>query len=529
MNGSPLETVSGLELAAVNDGAVVRTRLAQGVAANLIGRPAQMAFELAASVLVARFLGPELLATLVTIRALASTASAVGDLGITWSIPKIMPDLAASGGREEALRVVRQLTVLRLVTVPLVGLACYLMAQAGWIGFGKIELSNTMAAAALVLAAVTMLNSSRRYVILSALRLRDILYLDIMAAFLGPSANIVAVVLTRDPLIVALSGLAAELAVCIILHFAMSYDLDGAKIAAPRRHSIGEVARRYGPFVTMMYAKFVFNRTILRNPMLVIVLALLGASPAEVGNAAVALSLAFRAWELANVPLSQMRAPMLARLHVRKDAAGMRKLESVSVAVVTLSSCLLAVMALACGESVVVTVYGPAYADAARLAGVACAFGLIANVFSLGNNTLQQLENYRAQVLGMGLALVAVGAGVTWLQFSAINLEMTMAALLLLILVRTVFWLLTDITADRTVFGFAYTSIKWRGIAAAALPMALAVWIEPRDLVSALGFAGALAVVFLVLMRLLGGIGGEARGVLQNVLSARFHPLLRWV
>lgn len=507
----------------MSDSPVVRGRLTQGVVANLVGAPVQLVLELVASVVVARYLGPELLAVLVTIRALANVASSVGDFGVTWSIAKILPDLAVSAGRREALRVVRRLTVVRLATVPLVGVACFLLVRAGIVDLGKTEISDAMLVAALVLGAITMVNNSRRYVVLSALRLRAILLVDILAALLGPAANVTVALLTRDPLMVALSSLVSESATFLILHFWLGYDLDQAEPAREGQLVIRDIIRRYGVFIAMMYAKFVFNRSVLRNPLLVIILALLGASPAEVGNAAVALSLAFQAWQLANVPLARMRAPMLARLHVRKDQAGIHKLESVSVGLVTLSSCILAVAAVAGAEPLVALVYGPAYADAARWAGVTCALGLIANVFSLGNNTLQQLENYRPQVIGMGMALLVIVAGVSAVRFMDLDVEPTPVTLVLIVLVRAVFWLLTDIAADRQVFGFAHSAVKWRGIGAALLPIGIGIWLSPDTLGAGLALAAAMTVVYLLLMRMCGGVGNEARVLLDRAVSPAFR------
>jgi O-antigen/teichoic acid export membrane protein len=507
----------------MSDSQVVRGRLTQGVVANLVGAPVQLVLELVASVVVARYLGPELLAVLVTIRALANLASSVGDFGVTWSIPKILPDLSVSAGRREALRSVLRLTVVRLATVPLVGVACFLLVRAGVVDLGKTEISDAMLAAALVLGAITMVNNTRRYVVLSALRLRAILLVDILAALLGPAANVAVALLTRDPLLVALSSLVSEAVTFVILHFWLGYDLDQAEPAGKVKLVISDIIRRYGVFIGMMYAKFVFNRSVLRSPMLVIVLALMGASPAEVGNAAVALSLAFQAWQLANVPLARMRAPMLSRLHVRKDHAGMHKLEAVSVGLVTLSSCILAVCAVAGAEPLVALVYGPAYADAARWAGITCAMGLIANVFSLGNNTLQQMENYRPQVIGMGVAILLIVVGVSAVRFIDLDIDPVPVTLVLIVLVRAVFWFITDISADRQVFGFAHTAIKWRGIGAALLPMGVGIWLSPDTLPAGLALAVGMTVVYLVLMRMLGGVGNEARGLLERIVSPAFH------
>jgi O-antigen/teichoic acid export membrane protein len=502
----------------------VRDRLAQGVAANLLGRPAQLVFELAASVLVARFLGPELLATLVAIRALANVASSVGDFGITVSISKIVPDIAARHGRAEALRAAAQLTLLRLVAVPIVGLGTFLLARAGLLDIGEIELTWAMAGAALLLGGFSVVNGSRRYVILSALRLREIVVVDVLASSVGPVVNIGAAVLTRDPLTVALSSLATEGLVFVALHLWLSYDLDES--GTPRAPiTLAEVVRRYGSFAAMAYAKYVFNRVVLRNPMLLLMLGLLGASPAEVGNAAIALSLAFQAWEIANIPLGQMRAPLLARLHARNDRAGMENLEALSVAVVTVTSCALAVAAMAGAQPLVATVYGPAYADAARWTGVACAAGLLANVFSLGNTTLQQVENYRVQAVALAVAVAGLAAGLGVLVWTGSTLEPALVALLLIVLARTAFWAVTDLWADRRLFGWVYTGIKLRGILAGAVGLAAAALLAPASLFAGLVVAAACILGFLAIFRIVGGVGSGTRALLRSVLPAPLRKM----
>jgi O-antigen/teichoic acid export membrane protein len=510
----------------MSEKSLVRTRLTQGVLANIVGRPVQLVIELAASVLVARFLGPGLLATLVAIRALAGVANAVGDFGLTGSISKIVPDLSAHHGPREALRAVQKLTLLRLVAVPLVGLAGFALTRFGWIDIGDIELSWMMAAAGISLGTLQMVNGSRRYVILAALRLRDILVLDVLASLFGPTANLAAAILTRDPLVVALTSLASEALVCLALHLWLGYDLDAADSRAGAAVSLRALVRRYGTFIAMSYAKFVFNRVVLRNPMLLVILGLLGASTTEIGNAAISLSLAFQAWEVANIPLAQMRAPLLARFHARQDRAGLEKLEAASVSIVTMSSCLLAVAAMAGAEPLVATVYGPAYADAARWTAIACATGLLANVVSLGNNTLQQLENYRPQVLAMVAALACIATGLILLLRSGLSIEPALAALLLIVLTRAVFWLITDLQADRLVFGWAHSATKLRGVLAALPALALGAWLDADTLAGGLIGAAAMALLFLALFRAIGGIGAPARELLRGALPARLAPLV---
>jgi O-antigen/teichoic acid export membrane protein len=276
----------------------------------------------------------------------------------------------------------------------------------------------------------------------------------------------------------------------------------------------------------MSYAKFVFNRVVLRNPMLLVILGLLGASTTEIGNAAISLSLAFQAWEVANIPLAQMRAPLLARFHARQDRAGLEKLEAASVSIVTMSSCLLAVAAMAGAEPLVATVYGPAYADAARWTAIACATGLLANVVSLGNNTLQQLENYRPQVLAMVAALACIATGLILLLRSGLSIEPALAALLLIVLTRAVFWLITDLQADRLVFGWAHSATKLRGVLAALPALALGAWLDADTLAGGLIGAAAMALLFLALFRAIGGIGAPARELLRGALPARLAPLV---
>jgi O-antigen/teichoic acid export membrane protein len=275
----------------------------------------------------------------------------------------------------------------------------------------------------------------------------------------------------------------------------------------------------------MAYAKFVFNKVLLRNPMLLLVLGVLGASSTEVGNAAIALSLAFQAWEIANIPLGQMRAPLLARLHAQGDRAGMKKLEALSVAVVTVTSCALAVAVMAGAEALVATVYGPAYGDAARWAGVACAVGLLGNVFSLGNTTLQQAENFRPQALGMALAVAAMAIGLIVLGATAVPVEPAMAALLLIVLGRTVFWAITDLWADQKIFAWSYTRTKVKGVAAGAVLCAATLVIPPGGLLAGLAAAGAGVLAFLALFRAAGGVGPDVRALLRSILPARLRPV----
>ena len=96
---------------------MLKDRLRSSMWVNLLFQPLIMVLSVIGSVVVARSLGPALMAVLAAVSATSATVTSFLDFGITRSLPKIMPDVSVRFGRRAAVQVQRRLTLAKLILV----------------------------------------------------------------------------------------------------------------------------------------------------------------------------------------------------------------------------------------------------------------------------------------------------------------------------------------------------------------------------------------------------------------------------
>lgn len=497
--------------------------LLAGMKANLIGGPMLILVELIASVVIARLLGAQLLAELIVIRALAQLTVALADLGITTSVSKLVPDMLVTHSRYHALRLVTQLTWLRLTLIPFLIGGMYFVGHTDWLEFDDGSLAPIIAVVAALMAGFSIINGTKRYVLLSALQVRDVTIVNIMGAIFGPIMNVVAAFIWGTPLAVAISIILNECIIAWMLFYWLNLAITIDEHPSTTPLEIGALWLRYRTYILMNYAKFVFNKAVIRIPFIVLLLGVWGASAPEVANAAIALSLVFRLWEIVNLPLSQMRAPILSWLHANQDKNRMLKLEHISCALITISSGMLAVGAYAFGYWMLLLLYGQEFESAAKAVGPCAVIALIGTMFSLGNNTLQQTEHYRIQVAAMGVAILLLIISAVAIFLLHLSENLVLFGILLLLTTRLVFWIVTDIAADRLLFNLSSTAVKLRGVFA-LLTATYVIYALGADAIKQALVTSAIGlVVFLLVFRSLGGVGKKPREILGKLLPEKYR------
>lgn len=503
-----------------------KKRLIKSFYANLAGRPVILVLELTASVLVARYLGPEMLAILVTVRAMAQIILAITDMGLTNSLTKIVPDLSSLYGKNIAIAVVKDLTRYRIYLAPVALLVLLVMHERGIWRSGISGTGGWIIIISLIISLQGVVNSMRRYTLISAIKTKELIVVDTIIAIFGPILSTVTAATTNDPVLVATSLIVIQFLAYYLMHHQISYDMDTDGGENARINTI-EVLKHYRTYIAVYYLKYLFNKIYLRAPMAVIILGMLGVLPSTVSNVAIAISIVFQAWQLANMPLAQLRAPILSRLHLQDNQTGMVKLQRVSISINTLSAGLLAIVILTLGEPILLLLYGDTFSDASRWGSYSAVLGLVGSLFSLGNNTLQQIERYRPQIQGMILSIV-ISIVMVWYLVNHTRLADGFVVLLSLVTARVLFWLYTDVMADYYVSRFVGSIVKLRMTLAVMVIFVINGVIAdymPHYIINALVGVLLLMAVF----RLLGGIGKDNRELFQKYLDRRYWMLLKLI
>lgn len=505
----------------------VRTRVAQSLRANLTLQPLVFLLALVGSVVVARLLGPSLLAVLATITATATTVSVFSSLGLDLSLPKILPELSVRNGRSAASSAFRQLLQLRIAFVLLASvILAGLYYTTVWnpkllTGFWPIPLIGITA----LLAAA---GSMYRYAGVAAFRNRTLMRIGLAIFVLGPVLTIGAALIWRSPYaIVSASIVQNSLYLALLAKFS-SYDLDESGTAREYRHeghlSLAALFKRYRRYIAMTYSIFVFNRFVYALPVVILVAAIGGAQAEAIGNAALAVTIVQRGWSFADMPLANLRAPLIARLHAEEQIGRLRKAERLMTVLLTTWSCLLAVGLFCFGDLVFRLLYGGAYETGVAWGVLAGSVALLLNVFALGNATLHQTNRFLPEIIGLAGALLIVGGNAIVAPHVLSSATVSFAAVLALVAGRGFFWLFTDLWTDARIYAWETTLIKLRGVAAATASIVLSYALRG---VGGTLVAGVIGVIsFWGLFRVLGGSGRAARRDLEGLVSGGLKKLV---
>lgn len=499
----------------------IRKRLHSSLRANILYQPLIMLASIAGSVVVARVLGPELLAVIATISAFAATITTFFDFGLTRSLPKIMPDISVYYGQQAALRAQRQLTFARVMLVTIGFLGLLLLYTSGiWQSPEGLVLTVWFFPLITAKVLIGSVGSVYQSVATAAFHIRFLTRLTLAFAIINPLLSIAVALLSRDPYLIVTVGLVSSLTYVLLLRKFTHYDLDKSTHSG-ERVEWRELFRKYRQYTGVTYLVFLFNRFVYGLPLTIWVLTWLGAGAGTIGNAAIAISVIQRGWDVANIPLKSLRAPLLARLHAQQDQGRFRQVQRLMVAGIILMSGIMAVAVWTLGPFVLGLLYGPEYESGVSWGVIAGVIALLANFFSLGHLTLRQMDRFAPILVGLaGTALfIAVNDIYSWRFFP--DDHWPLAILLGYVLGRALYWIITDLWTDARIFHWEGTSIKLRGLLAVGL--ALLTTAIPLDTLNPVIAAILGMVVFLGLFRLLGGVGKATRGNFARLLGPRFR------
>jgi O-antigen/teichoic acid export membrane protein len=279
----------------------------------------------------------------------------------------------------------------------------------------------------------------------------------------------------------------------------------------------------------MTYLLFLFNRFVYGLPLTLWLLTGCGVGANTIGNAALAVSIVGRGWDVANMPLANLRAPLLSRLHAEGDSGRFFRHQRLMTAVLVITSGPLAVGVLTLGPLVFGLLYGAQYATGVSWGVIAGVVALVANFFTLGNSTLHQTNRFLPELIGLAASAIFIAGNGLVAPRLLSEADRPLAIVLGYVIGRAIFWLITDLWVDARIFKWDGAAIKLRGLLAVGVALGGALLVgngKPTGQVVA-AFAGL--ALFWSVFRLLGGVGRDTRGHITGLLSARLNSIARFL
>jgi O-antigen/teichoic acid export membrane protein len=515
----------------ISAAAVLKPRLLAAMRSNIILQPLTVILGVAGSVLVARVLGPELLAVVHAIVAIVVLLTVFLDFGLGRSLPKILPDLSVRYGRKAAMSVARSILKLKLALVFL-GLGLLLGLQALGIVVGPFKIATSswaipLVCVSLVLATVSGVWESSA---VAAFHHGSLNRISLGTGALLLAVTVVVALAYRDPYLVVLATQCILIVRLLLVAKWARYDLDKTENNnAEAAVSWPGLLHRYGSYSGTTYCLFLFNRFVFSAGLVVWLMSSASAETAAVANAALALTIVGRIFDIANLPLNQIQGPLFARLYAEGDEGRFAQTQHLLVGVLCMTSGAMAVVVVGLGPTVLSLLYGSSYVSGVTWAVYGSLVAMLSNPFSLGSTTLLQRDRFSSLFAGLGastaVVLVGIWASLRWLEPS----ELGLWCVLTVLTSRAVFYLATDLWCDRTIFAWRGTSVKMRAFAATAIAvgsMVIGGWNHSANVVW--GFPlGAL--VWLFVWRLSGGLGTSLRLRLEDLLGSGLTPLIRYL
>ncbi len=209
---------------------IIKDRLITGVFSNIVMQPIILLLGFIGSIVVARTLGPELLAIIASISAIATTVIAFSDLGIARSLPKIIQDISVQYGTNSAILIQNKLSKIKIFTT------CLLLSGLLFLHFNKIpiysvniNMNNWFLILVIVKSLLGALILVKKSVAFSAFKNKELVLLNLIITLLNPILIIIAALISRNPYIIFAVSLIEDILQLIIMKKFIYYDLDKEK------------------------------------------------------------------------------------------------------------------------------------------------------------------------------------------------------------------------------------------------------------------------------------------------------------
>lgn len=509
----------------------IKERLISGVIANILIQPLIMVLGLVSSVVVARILGPELLAIIAAITATSTTIIAFSDLGMARSIPKLLQDASVKYGLSATLQLKHKLIKIKIITT------CLLLAVLLFLHFKGIKISSLNLNLNIWFLSLVIIKSLLGSLILiqrstafSAFKNKELALLTLSITMLNPALLIISALIFHNPYAVFAVSLIEDIFQIFIMRKFLHYDLDKEK-QINNKISNKWIINNYWKYISITYIEFIFNRFVYGLPTTLLFLSLYGTTATIIGNISIATSMVLRAWEVANLPLMNLRAPLLARLHAEKDTERFSRSQSLMVATIILTSAILAIITASIGPKIFLLLFGKEYSSGVSWGIIATVIALIANFFTLGNNALHQTNRFLPEVIGLIVSGSFIIINDTIIIKLVVPQDAPLIILLGFVIARALFWLVTDIWADFKLFNWNGTMLKLKALFAVIITLIIIICFNKLNFGIPIQIAISLfgVVLFFFLFRTLGGVGEHIRIIVFSLLPKKYYFLTKLI
>ncbi len=508
---------------------LVNKRIISSSLANFIRQPLIRVLTVIGTIVLARVLGPASLAVISTIRANTSSIMSFMDLGISRSIPKILPDISVEYGRDSALLVLKKLLYVKLI-LSVLGLAgLYLLDYYEILDITKNITGSVwffpIVGAHLILN-VLVIFKQREWT--AALKMAEMAKIQIGVAFISPFVVIIATLIWQDPYVVACSQLIMVVLEYVFLKSKTGYDLDSNKEAL-KSISLFQIFKRFSKYLSFAYLIFIFNSFVFGLPLTVYILSALDVGAVSIGLISVTIAIVKIGEEVANIPLSNLRVTIMARMVAENDQKRFLKIQRIMTSVIVLFSGILAISMFSIAPTILDLLYGEQYVKAIQWGAPISSLALIFNCFSLGNSTIRQAGKFFPVIIGLVLSLLFISISD---YIIAVNFKAELWPPLIVfnfVIGRGIFLVITDLVTDYMIFKWKGTDIKFRGIISILIALFISYNLSgiPTDtnfVFDVMNFLVTL-ISFLLIFKFLGGVGKEISKSLESAVPLKF----KWI
>lgn len=492
---------------------------------NSVAAPIKAALTLAASVVIARMLGPDGYGAYAVTLSLLALLGQYTDLGINRSLPRYIPQAEVRFGQPGVRALLRDVLLVKgaivvgtAVTLSALSPAIARMLRLGAGGVVWIRIVVVVFAVEVFREiALRILNSYLRQKLTNAVEMLTLTIHPLAAAlvlWLGGSVGA----------LLAATAAESALAVALLASAARSVVRDtpsGAPLADPHglsRQMVPHAATNYTLLVTKFFAELSF---------VVFLMAWAGTNQAAIGGFAIAYKIVGMSMNLLAIPLQSVQVPLMARMDaVARPGAFAETWAALFKYLVFALAPGVSLLVILAPEAIVL-LYGNAYHEAAGWVRILAPLLALETLFNLSSNVLIIKGDYR-ELMGLraaALALAPFVVGATLLGGPA-AVALTIGTGRAIIAFAGY-----SIAARRYRLTFPFAFAGRVGFAALGLWTAAATtmlwaadgWVT----VGASSLAGGLG--FLLAFRLLGGFDADEKRLLGHFPVPGLDRLLRWI
>lgn len=443
---------------------LINKRIVSSTLANIIRQPLIRVLTVIGSVVVARVLGPNGLAVIAAITANTNTIVSFMDFGLSSSISKILPDLSVEYGREKALLSIKKIFYIKLLFVYIGFLIFFLLDRTNILNFkNNFEYSFWFYPIVGINLFLSTIATFKKTELIASLRMSELAKIQIAVAFLSPVLIICATLIWSNPYIIATTQLILVLIEIIFLKLLPGYDLDKQKINT-KEINFYQLFKKIRKYISVDYIIYIFNSFVFGLPLTLYILSALDVDAHIIGLASVTIAISKLGQEMANVPLGNLRVPVMARMIAENEYGKFLKVQRIMTLLIIISSGVLAIGMITMVVPIFDQMYGEKYYEAIRWGVPLSIVALFFNIFSMGNSTIRQVEKYTPVIVGLCASAIFIIFGNLTI-INCIDAQLWPPAVICISIVgRGVFVVITDLWTDFILFKWTGTIIKIKSI-----------------------------------------------------------------